>query len=164
MTLKLDALFDTPEKQYLDANDLTRLSQYVSSVPERMAVYRTLRDQEVAIMQPVADALQQLSSQPEALVERSIRNGLMVLRYVAMGMLLDDVGFVEDRLRGWLPEMVKAYGTQTLDQQLFQLLQQQLAKVFSPAQLKLFQPGLETAQALMLSGRETVAPPLQTVR
>jgi hypothetical protein len=164
MTLKLDALFDAPDKQYLDANDLTRLSQYVSSVPERMAVYRTLRDQEVAIMQPVADALQQLSSQPEALVERSIRNGLMVLRYVAMGMLLDDVGFVEDRLRGWLPEMVKAYGTQTLDQQLFQLLQQQLAKVFSPPQVKLLQPGLEKAQALMLSGRETVAPPLKAMR
>ncbi|HSM84038.1 MAG TPA: hypothetical protein VLS96_20275 [Nodosilinea sp.] len=156
MTFKLDALFDAPDKQYLDANDLSTLSQYVSSIPERMAVYRTLRDQEVAIMQPIADALQQQGGHSEAMVERSVRSGLMVLRYAAMAMLLDDDGFVEERLQGWLPEMVKAYETQAVDQQLFQLLHQQLGKVFSPAQVNLLKPSLETAQALMLNTRETV--------
>ena len=29
----------------------------------------------------------------------------MVLRYVAMAMLLDDQGFIEERLRGWLPRI-----------------------------------------------------------
>jgi hypothetical protein len=156
MTFKLDALFDAPDKQYLDANDLSILSQYVSSIPDRMAVYRTLRDQEIPIMQPIADALQQQGGHPEPMVERSVRNGLMVLRYAAMAMLLDDSGFVEERLQGWLPEMVKAYETQTIDQQLFQLLQQQLGKVFSPAQLNLLKPSLEKAQSLMLNQRETV--------
>lgn len=156
MTFKLDALFDSPDKQYLDASDLSTLSQYVSSLPERMAVYRTLRDQEIAIMQPIADALEQRAGHPEAMVERSVRNGLMVLRYAAMAMLLDDEGFVDDRLQGWLPEMVKAYETQAADQMLFQLLQQQLGKVFSPAQLGLLKPSLEKAQSLMLNTRETV--------
>ncbi len=156
MTFKLDTLFDAPDKQYLDTHDLGILSQYVSSIPERMAVYRTLRDQEIAIMQPIADALQQQGGHPEALVERSIRNGLMVMRYAAMAMLLDDAGFVEDRLQGWLPEMVKAYETQAIDQQLFQLLNQQLTKMFSPAQLNLIKPGLEKAHSLMLNTRETV--------
>ncbi|WP_017297020.1 hypothetical protein [Nodosilinea nodulosa] len=156
MTFKLDALFNSPDKQYLDASDLSTLSQYVSSIPERMAVYRTLRDQEVAIMQPIADALQQQAGHAEPLVERSVRNGLMVLRYAAMAMLLDDDGFVADRLQGWLPEMVKAYETQVVDQQLFQLLYQQLGKVFSPAQLNLLKPSLEKAQNLMLNTRETV--------
>ncbi|MBE9159963.1 hypothetical protein IQ265_24495 [Nodosilinea sp. LEGE 06152] len=156
MTFKLDALFDSPDKQYLDANDLSTLSQYVSSIPERMAVYRTLRDQEIAIVQPIADALQQQAGHPEPLVERSVRNGLMVLRYAAMAMLLDDEGFVEERLQGWLPEMVKAYETRAVDQQLFQLLHKQLGKVFSPAQLGLLKPSLEKAQSLMLNTRETV--------
>jgi hypothetical protein len=160
MTFKLDALFESPDKQYLDSNELTVLSQYVSSIPERMTVYRTLRDQEVTLMQAVADALQQQSNQPEALVERSIRNGLMVMRYVAMAMLLDDQAFVEERLRGWLPEIIKAYETQALDQQLFQLLAQQLAKLFTPAQLHLLKPSLERAQAIMLETRETVASPV----
>ncbi len=156
MTFKLDALFDSPEKRYLDANDLNLLSQYVSSIPERVTVYRTLRDQEVAIMQEVANALQQQSGQPDALVERSIRNGLMVMRYVAMAMLLDDQAFVEERLRGWLPEIVKAYETQALDRQLFQLLSQKLAAVLTPAQMSLLKPSLEKAQAIIFETRETV--------
>jgi hypothetical protein len=156
MTSKLDSLFNATEKSYLDTNDLTLLSQYVSSIPERIVVYRILRDQEIAIMQPIADALEQRSNEPEAKVERSVRNGLMVLRYVAMAMLLDDSAFVEGRLQGWLPEMVKAHETQALDQQLFQLLDQQLAKLLTPAQLNLLKPGLAQAQGLMLNTRETV--------
>jgi hypothetical protein len=156
MTFKLDSLFNSPDKTYLDTNDLTVLSQYVSSLPERIAVYRILRDQELAVMQPIADALQQRSQEPEAKVERSVRNGLMVLRYVAMAMLLDDSAFVEGRLQGWLPEMVKAHETQALDQQLFKLLDQQLAKLLTPAQLNLLKPSLAKAQELMLDARETV--------
>lgn len=156
MTFKLDALFESPDKRYLDASDLNVLSQYVSSIPERVAVYRTLRDQEAGIMQAVADTLQQQGNQSEALVERSIRNGLMVLRYVAMAMLLDDQAFVEERLRGWLPEIVKAYETQALDKQLFQLLEQKLATAMSPAQLSLLKPNLDKAQAIMFETRETV--------
>ncbi|MGB3137334.1 MAG: hypothetical protein WBG38_17430 [Nodosilinea sp.] len=156
MTFKLQALFNSPDQQYLSSDELSTLSQYVSSIPERMVVYRTLRDQEIAIMQPIADALQHQAGHPEALVERSIRNGLMVLRYAAMAMLLDDEGFVENRLQGWLPEMVKAYETQAVDQQLFQLLKRQLSKVFSQAQLSLLKPSLEKAQSLMLNTRETV--------
>jgi len=164
MTFKLDALFESPDKRYLDANDLSILSQYVSSIPERVRVYRTVRDQQVTIMQAVADTLQQQTNQPEDLVERSIRNGLMVLRYVAMAMLLDDQGFIEERLRGWLPEIVKAYETQAIDRQLFQLLEQKLAAVLTQPQLHLMKPMLDQAQAIMLDTRETVASPRAGVR
>lgn len=157
MTFKLDSLFDNADKPYLDANDLTVLSQYVSSIPERIAVYRILRDQEIAIMQPIADALQQRNPASEDKVERSVRHGLMVLRYVAMAMLLDDSAFVEGRLQGWLPEIVKAHETQDLDQQLFQFLDQQLAKVLTPAQINLLKPGLTKARDLLL-GTSTPSP------
>ena len=157
MTFKLDSLFESAEKPYLDANDLTLLSQYVSSIPERIAVYRILRDQEIAIMQPIADALQQRNQAAEDKVERSVRNGLMVLRYVAMAMLLDDSAFVAGRLQGWLPEIVKAHETQELDQQLFQFLDQQLAKVLTPAQVNLLKPGLTKARDLIL-GSSAPAP------
>jgi len=115
-------------------------------------------------MQAVADTLQQQTNQPEDLVERSIRNGLMVLRYVAMAMLLDDQGFIEERLRGWLPEIVKAYETQAIDRQLFQLLEQKLAAVLTQPQLHLMKPMLDQAQAIMLDTRETVASPRAGVR
>ena len=160
MTFKLDSLFESVDKPYLDANDLTLLSQYVSSIPERIAVYRILRDQEVTIMQPIADDLQNRTQEPEAKVERSVRHGLMVLRYVAMAMLLDDNTFVEGRLQGWLPEIVKAHETQALDQHLFQRLEQQLATVLTPAQMNLLKPGLAKAQTLLLgTATPTLASP-----
>ena len=108
-------------------------------------------------MQPIADALQQGTQEPEAKVERSVRHGLMVLRYVAMAMLLDDSAFVQGRLQGWLPEIVQAHDTRALDQQLFQLLDQQLAKVLTPAQINLLKPGLTKARDLLL-GTGTSAP------
>lgn len=157
MNPKLDALFDEPEQRYLNADELSVLSQYVSSIPERMKAYRLLRDQEVALMQPIADALvQQMPEASEAALERSVRNGLLILRYAAMAMLMDDAVFVENRLRGWLPEMVKAYNTQAIDQKLFDLLNQRLAQALPPQQMSLLKPGLEKAQALLKNAKVTV--------
>jgi hypothetical protein len=49
---------------------------------------------------------QQMPNQSEVLVERSVRNGLMVMRYIAMAMVLDDTNYLEERLRG----LVARYG------------------------------------------------------
>lgn len=165
MNPKLDALFQEPEKRYLNAEELSVLSQYVSSIPERMKVYRQLRDQEVALLQPIADALQQqMPEAPEATLEQSIRNGLLTLRYVAMAMLMDDEGFVEERLRGWLPEIVKAYNTQATDQKFFELLNQRLAQMLSPQQMSLLKPGLGKALTLLKNSQATLedSPPSLT--
>jgi hypothetical protein len=149
MTFKPDSLMNSSAQSYLDPNELTALSQYISSIPERIAVYRTLRDQEIAIMQPVADALQQHTQASDARLEQSLCHGLMVMRHVAMAMLLDDNHLVEERLKGWLPDIVNVHDTQNLDQQLFQLLDQQLGRVFNPSQLSLLKPSLAQAQALI---------------
>lgn len=157
MNPKLDALFNEPEKRYLNADELSVLSQYVSSIPERMKVYRLLRDQEVALLQPVADALQQqMPDASEAVLERSVRSGLLILRYAAMAMLMDDEQFVDNRLQGWLPEIAKAYNTQAVDQKLFEILTQRLAQALPPQQMSLLKPCLAKAQALLSSSRETV--------
>lgn len=158
---KLETLFNEPEKRYLDTKELSMLSQYVSSLPERITVYRLLRDQEVAIMQPVADAVQQrVPDANETMIEQSVRHGLMILRYVSMAMLLDDDAFVDERLKGWLPEIVKAYGTQAVDQELFSLLRKQFSRLLSPAQLALLTPSLNRVETLLMNSRETIDAPL----
>jgi hypothetical protein len=111
MNFKLDALFDATDKPYLDDNALGVITQYISSVPDRLKIYGLIRDNEVNIMQPIADALQQMPNQSDVLVERSVRNGLMVMRYMAMAMVLDDTNYLEERLEGWLPDIVKVYDT-----------------------------------------------------
>lgn len=157
MNSKLEALFNEPEKRYLNSDELSSLSQYVSSVPERLNVYRQLRDKEVQLLQPVVDTIQQqMPDVAESTLERSVQNMMLILRYSAMAMLVDDLEFMDKRLQGWLPEMVKAFGTQAINQKLFELLNQKLTQALSPQQLNLLKPNLDRAQALMNSSRETV--------
>ncbi|MEO0535102.1 MAG: hypothetical protein AAF215_14680 [Cyanobacteria bacterium P01_A01_bin.123] len=157
MNKHLETLFNEPEKSYLKAQDLNLLSQYVGSLPERIKVYRQLRDKELEIMQAVADDLQQQFPQvAEASLERSIKNGLLVMRYCAMAMLLDDPAFVVQRLNGWLKPITAVYDTQAIDRALYQHLTQQLAKRFTANQMKIIQGSLILAQSIVL---ETQSPP-----
>ena len=159
MNPTLNALFDEPEKRYLSADDLNLLSQYVGSLPERITVYRQLRTDEVAVMQPVADALQaQFPNVSEAMLKRALQNGMLALRYAAMAMLMEDPTFVTKRLQTWLPEMVAAYGTGDIDQTLHQLLQKQLAQRLTGEQWALLRPGLSAATALL----DPTAPPTES--
>jgi Phycobilisome protein len=150
MNSKLEALFEQPGKRYLDAADLSILSQYASSIPERLKVYRLLRDQEVVLLQPVADLLQQ--QRPDlsaAVLERSLRNGLLLLRYVALAMLMDDPAYVSARLQSWLPEMIQSYNSQAVDLALHELLSQRLAQLLLVPQFNLLRPSLEQSKALI---------------
>ncbi|MDA0267940.1 MAG: hypothetical protein O2890_08350 [Cyanobacteria bacterium] len=150
MNPTLEALFNEPEKRYLQPDELNVLSQYVSSVPERIQVYRQLRDSEVQTLQPVADQLQQRFSQvPEAILKRSIQHGLLVLRYAAMAMLIDDPSFLTKRLQPWLPEMVAAFDTLVVDEALHQLLAQRLSSTLTAQQFALLSPALVVAQQLL---------------
>ncbi|MGD1908291.1 MAG: hypothetical protein ACFB0C_20195 [Leptolyngbyaceae cyanobacterium] len=161
MNPTLETLFDEPEKRYLQSDELNLLSQYVSSVPERIKVYRQLRDSEVQVMQPVADQLQQrFSKVPEAALKRSIQNGLLVLRYAAMAMLMDDPSFMTKRLQSWLPEMVAAYDTLAVDEALHQLLAQRLSSSLTGQQFALISPALEVTQQLLKGTVASNEPPL----
>jgi hypothetical protein len=162
MNPTFNALFDEPEKRYLSADDLNLLSQYVGSLPERITVYRQLRTDEVAVMQPVADALQvQFPDVSEEMLKRALQNGMLALRYAAMAMLMDTPTFVTKRLQTWLPEMVAAYGTGDIDQALHQLLQKQLTRRLTGEQWALLSPALAAATALLdptASAAESEAP------
>ncbi|RZM78594.1 hypothetical protein [Leptolyngbya iicbica] len=154
MNPKLEALFDEPEKGYLQADELNALSQFVSSLPERINFYQRLRNEEVTLMQSVADALQkQFPQESEEKLKRSLQNGILMVRYAAMAMLTDDIDMVTKRLEGWLPEIVEAYNTQAIDIALYQLIKTQFAGRFSPAQMALLTPGLDAAERLIAGGQ-----------
>ncbi|WP_052128816.1 hypothetical protein [Neosynechococcus sphagnicola] len=85
----IQALFDEAESRYLKPEELTLLNEYVDSLPERLEIYRRIRDQELSLMQQVADQLEQ--DLPETSIpqlERSLKNTLLVLRQSAMALLL----------------------------------------------------------------------------
>lgn len=152
----IESLFDEAENRYLKPDELNLINQYVGSLPARMDAYRALRDRELEVMQAVADQLQaELPQEKVENLERSIKNALLVLRYCAMGMLLDDEEFVQKRLLSWLSETLKAYDTQAIDTILYRLLDQKLAQALSPQQVQLLNPQLKKAEAVLLQSAST---------
>lgn len=144
-------LFDEVDSRYLKPEELSLLGQYVESLPARLEAYRTLRDREIDIMQQVADQLQ--TERPDANVadlERSIKNGLLLLRCCAMAMLLNDDTFVQNRLINWLSSTLAAYDTQQIDLALHRLLNQRLSQALIPKQINLLGPHIKKAQVLLL--------------
>lgn len=155
---QIEALFDEAEKRYLKPEELNTLSQYVSSLPDRLETYRRLRDHEIEILQPVADHLQvELSNERVEDLERSLKNALLLLRHCAMAMLLNDEALVQDRLLGWLEQSAQVYKTYRIDSVLYRLLNQQLSQVLSPQQLGLIKPSLALAQTTLLKSMATPA-------
>jgi hypothetical protein len=144
---QLETIFDEAENRYLKPEELNLLGEYVDSLPERLEAYRSLRDRELKIMQSVADQLQlELPQENVEMLERSIKNALLMLRYCAMGMLLNDEAFVQERLLGWLSQTVQVYDTRSVDAVLYRLLNQRLKQALNPRHLALLGAMLLLAQ------------------
>lgn len=147
---QIEVLFDEAESRYLKPEEMGLLSEYVQSLPARLLTYRTLRDRELDIMQPVADQLQvELPQEKIENLERAIKNTLLTLRYCAMGMLLNDETFVKERLVSWLGGTMALYNSQAINSILYRLLHQQLSQVLGVQATSLLTPHLLMAQTLL---------------
>jgi hypothetical protein len=162
----LPLLFQQPSQGYLKPAELTLLGRYVGSLPERLKLYRQLRDQEPQIIQTLVDRLPPTltpspqSSSSETQLEQSVKQLILVLRYAAMGMLIDDPEFARRRLQDWLPALIAAHQTEALDRALQQLLQQLLSRLLTESQLALLKPHIEAVKPLLVpTAGEAVAHP-----
>ncbi len=147
----LESLFYKSEENFLQATEIKLFKHHVASLADRLALYERLRDQEVAIFQPVADQL--LSSFPQQdpkLLEKALKQWLTVMRYAAMAMLLNNPEFMQRRLLEWLTDVVQANQMQAIEAKLCQLLQARLKQVLSSDQLGLIQPLLDQAQTTLV--------------
>ena len=149
---QIESIFDEAENRYLKAEELSVLTGYMDSLPQRMEAYQLLRDRELDIMQPIADLLQAtLPKVSTTDIERSLKHALLSLRYCAMAMLLNDETFVQERLLNWLVKKIRAYNTHTIDVVLYPLLEQKLADVLNPTQLGFLMPFLTLVKENVLS-------------
>lgn len=138
-----------PDKSYLKSQELAALAQYVGGLSERIRAYRQLREWEVNLMQELVDRLPVDLQKSNDALEQSVKQAALILRYAALGMLVDDVHLGRRRLEGWLPTMVEVYQTQAIDTFLHRSLNQQLPRVLTASQVALLQPALESAQQLL---------------
>jgi Phycobilisome protein len=147
MNPQIEAAFDDAENRYLKPDEIGLISQYTTSLPARLETYRSLRDHEMEIMQWVADQLQaEMPIEPVENLERSIKNGLLMLRCCAMAMLLNDESYVQNRFLVWATPMTTVYGSQMVDTTLYGLINHRLGQVLGGDRMNLLNPMLLYAQ------------------
>jgi hypothetical protein len=160
MHSQIKTILDEAEKRYLKSEELGVISQYVDSLPERLDAYRRLRDQELGMMQSVADQLQiQMPQEKIEDLERSIKNALLVLRTCSMSMLLNDESYIHNHLLNWLGQTMQVYKTKSIDTALYRLLNQQLTQVLTPKQMALLKPMLILSLNTLMQPAPTTAQP-----
>lgn len=152
MHADLKALLYEAEDHYLSEKEVGNFQNHVSSLTQRLETYELLRDREIEIFQPIADSLEQaFPHEQEAVLKRALKHWLMILRYSAMAMLMNNPQFLQHRLLEWLTELVRAHQTQPIDRQLHKLLSERLRNILSEEQMELMHPFLKQIQATLLA-------------
>jgi len=148
---QIKTLLYEAEEHYLKPEEIETFKHHASSLAQRLETYELLREQEVAIFQPVADQLLEVFPQEkQETLERALKHWLSVLRYCTMAMLLNNQEFLQRRLLEWLTDLVQVHQTQAIEMTLYQLLQVHLKQILSDQQLALVQPFLDQAETTLL--------------
>lgn len=156
MPSPIEAVLDEAENRYLKPEELKDVATYVMSLPDRADAYRAVRDNELTVMQQVADQLQaELPRAATTAIEHSLKNGILILRYCAMSMLLDDETFVQTRLLNWLSESIQIQDAGTIDAALYPLMIENLTQTLTSKQLTFLEPLLTLAQNALLQSAQT---------
>jgi hypothetical protein len=151
MIPKIQDLINQAQDRYLAIDELGLMESYVSSLPDRLKLYKQIRDREIDLLQAVADQVPvELPNVTDAELEAGIKNLILVLRYCSMAMLLNDESFLKERLLNWLEGIMSMRDMRRLNETLYKLLNQGLRQQFSPAQLTLIQPLITSAQVTLI--------------
>ncbi len=151
MMPKIEELINQAQDRYLASDELGLMESYISSLPDRLKLYKIIRDREIDVLQAVADQVStELPSVTDEDLETGIKNLILVLRYSSMAMLLNDENFLKQRLLNWLEGIMSMHDMRRLNETLYKLLNQKLREQFSPSQLALIQPLITAAQVTLI--------------
>ncbi|MFZ9737070.1 MAG: hypothetical protein ACO3EZ_03575 [Prochlorotrichaceae cyanobacterium] len=154
----LESIFNDAETRYLNAKELDVVGDYVHSIPSRLEVYRFLRDEEVNILQPVVDQLQQKFPSSDAKrIERSTKNGILSLRACAMGMLLNDQDYIQERVQ-WIKQTQRNNALEDIDKVLYVLLEAQLRKTLGSSKMSVLQEAFQQIHAALTEDENGASP------
>jgi Phycobilisome protein len=152
---EIEVLLDQAENRFLKAEELIAFKRQAANLAQRLKIYEFLREKEVSIFQPVANKLQKaFPDEKQENLERSLKHWLLVLRYCAMAMLLNDRAFLEQRLLDWLSGLVEAHQTQKIELTICNLLQTRIEEILSEQARAILQPFLDQAQSTLIEGNK----------
>ncbi|NUN64100.1 hypothetical protein HCU40_04880 [Pseudanabaena biceps] len=151
MIPKIQELINQAQDRYLASDELGMMESYVSSLPDRLKLYKLIRDREIDILQAVADQVpSELPNITEQDLETGVRNLILVVRYCSMAMLLNDENFLKQRLLNWLEGIMSMRDMRRLNETLYKLLNQVMRQQLSPPQLAMIQPLITAAQVTLI--------------
>lgn len=157
MYLELEDIMHQAEEKYLQDENLEVFSSHIFSLRERLETYEIVRERELEIFQAVANQLlQKFSKEKPVKIEQSLKHWLLITRYCAMAMLLNNSEFLQRRLLEWLTDIVKAHDLQVIENSLVDILLKELAEKLSEKQIGYFKPFVEQAK-ITLFDSETFA-------
>ena len=157
MNPNFQSLLYDAEERYLKAGEIDALKSYTTSLSQGLETYEILRDQQIAIFQPIANQLSASFQSQQPDLERSLRNWLAVLRYCAIAMLQNNSEFLERRLLEWLTDIVRVHQIQAIDSALYNALQKQISSMLTNKQYSLLQPFLAQAAARLVPDVATLS-------
>lgn len=150
---KIETLIEEAETRYLKPEEIEAFKQYAITIAQSLKTYEFLREQEVKIFQPIADQLvTAFPKVPQETLERSLKHWVLVLRYSAMAMLINDAQYLETNLLDWLKGIVQTHQSMEIDRKLYELLVHQLKTLMAPPALGLLQPFLNQAKTILIEG------------
>ncbi|MEG4576156.1 phycobilisome protein [Microcoleus sp. N3A4] len=148
---EIESLLDQAENRFLKGEELIAFKRQAATLAQRLKIYEFLRDKEASIFQPIANQLQEtFPDEKQETLERSLKHWLLVLRYCAMAMLLNDLDLLEQRLLDWLSGIVEVHQTQKLEATVCDLLQTRLKELLSEQARAILQPFLDQAQSIVI--------------
>ncbi|BDM83339.1 globin family protein [Acaryochloris marina] len=142
------------EDHYLQTPEMNGFKQQVDALQDRLALYETLRDQELIIFQAIADQLnKETFSNSQSDQEKVFTHWMSVLRYSAMAMLTDQPQTLTIQL-SWLKGVVGGSEFTTLNQKIGELLHQCLSSILTQDQFALLEPSLNEAGNTLIGKSE----------
>ena len=149
MISDIDLILYKAEAEYLEQQDLANFKGQIFALEKRLQIYEIISSKETEIFQNIANRLaSDFPDEPDK-IKLALKHWLMVMRYCAMAMLLDNPDYLKYRLE-WLSEQVEAYQTKTIEQKILDLLQKRCQKVLDSEQLSILQPYLKQARNALL--------------
>lgn len=149
MISDIDSILYKAEAEYLEQQDLANFKGQIFALEKRLQIYEIISSKETEVFQNIASRLASNFSDEPDKIRLALKHWLMVTRYCAMAMLLDNPDYLKYRLE-WLSEQVEAYQTKAIEQKTFELLQKRCQKVLDSEQLSILQPYLEQTRNALL--------------
>jgi hypothetical protein len=151
---ELLSLLETAEQRYLEPKEIELYRRHAASLNRRLQAYEMLREQETQIFQAIADRLvNALPNESQENLERCLKYWLLIVRYSATAMLINDLSYLQNRLQEWVKGLLETYETYQIDVQVYDLLMQELKNYLSQDDVRLLEPVIQKAKDLIMSNQ-----------